>query len=98
LTVRDDGQRFERWSGQALRTHRHLRALDRLGVLGTREDLPTAALLDDFYAMSIDIVVLAEFIEGSRHGGRTRFRIECGQCLERDGARRGKQGGFKQLR
>jgi hypothetical protein len=56
LAIRDDGQRLERGSGQSLRTHGNLGALDGFGEFGAREDLPAASLLDQFDAMSIDAI------------------------------------------
>ena len=63
LAIRDDGERLERRAGEPRRAHRELRALDRLGVLGAREDLPAAADLDEFDAVPVVVVVLAQFVE-----------------------------------
>ena len=63
LTIRDDRERLERGAGQSRRTRRELRALDRFGVFGARQDLPAAADLDELDAVSVDVVVLAQFVE-----------------------------------
>jgi hypothetical protein len=81
-----------------MRTHGNLGTLDRLGELGTREDLPPTSLLDQFDAMSIDVVVLTQFIECCRDRGGTGLDVQRRQRVHRDGARGGEQGGFKQLR
>ena len=85
--------------GQPRRTRRELRALDRLGVLGARQDLPAAADLDELDAVSVDVVVLAQF-----HRARTAARrrdasgSSARQLVGGDGTSAGKQRGFKQLR
>jgi hypothetical protein len=48
--------------------------------------------------MSIDIIVLTQFIEGRRDRGGTRLDVQRRQRVHGDGARGGEQGGFKQLR
>ena len=98
LAVGDDGHRFERCRRQPLRTHRYLRALNCFGVFGARQDLPPTALLQQLDAMSIDIIVLAQFVERRCYRCKTRLGVQCRQCVERNGARGGEQRGFKQLR
>ena len=80
------------------RPRRELRALDRLGVLGAREDLPSAADLHELDAVAVHVVVLAQLVE---RGGERRLRrlgIERGQLLGRNRASAGEQRRFKQLR
>ena len=73
LTVGDDRERLERRGGEPRRPRRELRALDRLGVLGAREDLPAAADLDELDAVAVDVVVLAQLVErGCERGLATR--------------------------
>jgi hypothetical protein len=48
--------------------------------------------------MSIDVVVLTQFIECCRDRGGTGLDVQRRQRVHRDGARGGEQGGFKQLR
>ena len=64
LAVRDDRERLERRRRKPLRARRELRALDRFGVLGARQDLPSAADLDQLDAVPVVVVVLAQLVEG----------------------------------
>ena len=98
LPIRDERQRLEGGGTESRWPRRQLRPLDRFGVLGPREDLPTAADLDQLDAMPVDIIVLAQLVE---RGGNRRFRrlgIERGEFVGRDGASAGEQRRFKQLR
>ena len=98
LSIGDDGERLERRAGEPGRARRQLRALDGLGVLGPREDLPPAAELLQLDAVAVDVVVLAQLLErGLQLGGR-RIRFEDGELLGRDRSCAGEQRGFKQLR
>ena len=67
---------------EPLRARGELRALDRLGVLGARQDLPAAADLDELDAMSVDVVVLAQLVERGAQRGRRRFGVERGSSSE----------------
>lgn len=98
LTVCNDGKRFERCGRQSLWTNRNLRAFDCFCVLGASEDLPPATLLHEFYSVTVDIVVFAQFVERCRHRCRRRFGIERRQCFGAEWSWRRKESGLKQLR
>jgi hypothetical protein len=76
LTIRNDRECFQRRRGQTLRTHGNLCTLDCFCIFSARKDLPTAGLFDEFDSMTIDIVVLAQFVERCSHGRWRRLRIE----------------------
>ncbi len=95
LSVRDDRQRLQRGGRQPARPQRELRALDRLGILAPREELPSLRDLNQFDAVVL-LIVLAYLVErGSDIPLRRREGLE---LLQRQGSRRRKQRGFKQLR
>src|SRR5688500_1232392 len=72
LPVGDDRQRLERGRRETLRARRELGALDRLGVLRARQDLPALADLHELDAVTIDLVVLADLVDRGLHAGRRR--------------------------
>src|SRR5206468_7093818 len=98
LAVGDQRERLQRGSAQPCRPRGELRALDRLGVLGAREDLPPTADLHELDAVTVDVVVLAELVE---RGGERRLRglrVEGRELLAREGASAGERRRFQQLR
>src|SRR5688572_19908600 len=98
LTVRDDRERLERRRRQSLRARGQLRALDRLGVLDAREDLPPSGKLRELDAMTVGLVVLAQLVQRLLDDGGRRLGIQGGQLVGRNRARARKERGLKQLR
>src|SRR3982750_4859580 len=98
LTVGDEPKRLQRGGAQPCWPRRELCALDRLGVLRAREDLPPAADLDQLDSVAVDVVVLTQLVERGRERGLRRVRIECRELLARNRASAGEQRRFKQLR
>src|SRR3954454_8528282 len=98
LPIGDDRQRLERGGGKPLRSRRELRALDRFGVLGAGEDLPTAGDLLELHAVAVDVVVLAQLVDGGSESGQRVVRGGGMQLLGRDRARAREECRLKQLR
>jgi len=98
LAIRDDGERLQRGRGQALRASGQLRTFDRFGVFGTRQDLPATGDLLQLDTVSLDVVVLAQFIDGGGERRRRLVRRQRREFFGGDGARAREQRGLKQLR
>lgn len=64
LTIRDDGERLESSRGKSLGTRRELGALDRLGVFGASQDLPSTSNLLQLDTVSVDVIMLTQFVDG----------------------------------
>src|SRR6185503_6608289 len=63
LTIGDDGEGFQRRGGETLRARGELSPLDRLGVLGPRQDLPATGYLDQLHAVTVVVVMEAQLLE-----------------------------------
>ena len=96
LAIRDDGERLERRTRQTVWASRKLCALDGFGVFRSREDLPAAADVDQFDAVTGRVVGLAQLIECGLQRRWRCIRIECGKLVERDRASAREERGFKQ--
>src|SRR5205823_4776928 len=98
LPVSNNCQCLERGCRESLRARRELRALDRLGVLGARKNLPAAGELLQLDAVALDVVMLTQFVDrGGDCGGRL-VRSESRKLLARDRAGAGEQRRFMLLR
>jgi hypothetical protein len=81
-----------------LRARGELRALDGLGVLGPRKDLPSPTELRELDAVPLGIVMLAHLIERRAHGRRRGIRIQGRELVDGDRPVAGEERRLKQLR
>ena len=75
LPISDDGERLERRSRKSLRPCGQLGALDCLGVLRPRKDLPPAANLYQLDAMTVDFIVVAQLFQRRFERGLSIVRM-----------------------
>ena len=78
LAIGNDGQRLQGGGGETLWPRRQLGALDGLGVLGARKELPATGNLLKLHAVPIDVVMLAKLVDRRVQRGRRGLGIERG--------------------
>src|SRR5664279_4728217 len=98
LAIGDDRERLERGRGEARGTRCELRALDRLGVLGARQNLPAAAELDELDAVALGVVSLTHLVERAGELVGARGGVECCELARGEWASAREERGLKQLR
>src|SRR5207244_7587296 len=83
---------------EAARAQRELGALDRLGIVAPRQELPPLRDLDQLDAVVRGGERVPQLGERGVDGGLFRRRLEGAEFLDRQRARRGEQRRLKQLR
>src|SRR6185437_5464884 len=91
-------QRLQGRGRQAPRTQRERRAIDRLGVLPAREELPAARDLRQAHAMAVAVEFGANLLEGRTHRRLARLGVEGRELFDRQRPGRREERGLKQLR
>jgi hypothetical protein len=78
LPIRHDGEGLEGGRREPRRAHRHLGALNGLGVFRARQDLPPSPDLEEFDGMAIHVVMLPQLVQRALQRGGRGFGVKCG--------------------